>query len=250
MSEPIQALGGNPTYHFIGDPCRRGHPGLRYRKDKVCVHCVREKNTQERAAARVAEITTRACRWCGGPIAPELHLGAVFCSAECRSAHWVHQRVHAAHTRRRERICHRCKEAIPPERKQAVKYCSERCCREDKRPTGEVRNRRARADRLKNRRSWLIREIRQRSRKLGIPFDLTPDDIVFVDTCPVMGVPLDWNVSGNPQHNSPSVDRIRPNLGYTKGNIRVISQRANSLKTNATSAEMELVLADLKRLGL
>ena len=42
---------------------------------------------------------------------------------------------------------------------------------------------------------------------------------------------------------TPSLDRFVPNLGYVKGNIRVISFRANRLKSDATIDEMRQVLA-------
>lgn len=48
--------------------------------------------------------------------------------------------------------------------------------------------------------------------------------------------------------NSPSLDRIVPERGYVAGNLRVISNRANTLKNNATIDEMRLVLADLERI--
>lgn len=47
--------------------------------------------------------------------------------------------------------------------------------------------------------------------------------------------------------DSPSIDRIIPELGYTKGNIRVISNRANLLKSNATIEELQKVINDLRR---
>lgn len=46
---------------------------------------------------------------------------------------------------------------------------------------------------------------------------------------------------------SPSLDRIDSSKGYVKGNVRVISARANMLKNNATVEELTLVLKDLKR---
>ena len=46
--------------------------------------------------------------------------------------------------------------------------------------------------------------------------------------------------------NSPSLDRIRLELGYVKGNVRVISGRANLLKNDATIEELEAVLGDMK----
>jgi hypothetical protein len=47
--------------------------------------------------------------------------------------------------------------------------------------------------------------------------------------------------------NSPSLDRIVPEKGYVAGNIRVISQRANRIKSNATVEELRAVLKDLQK---
>ena len=44
--------------------------------------------------------------------------------------------------------------------------------------------------------------------------------------------------------DSPSLDRIVPELGYVKGNIRVISNRANHLKSDATLEEHRKILLD------
>jgi hypothetical protein len=38
--------------------------------------------------------------------------------------------------------------------------------------------------------------------------------------------------------DSPSVDRIDPNGGYVKGNVVVVSYRANLIKTNASVDEL------------
>jgi hypothetical protein len=46
----------------------------------------------------------------------------------------------------------------------------------------------------------------------------------------------------------PSLDRIDNNKGHVKGNVRMISYRANVLKSDATVEELTLVLADLKRI--
>jgi len=88
--------------------------------------------------------------------------------------------------------------------------------------------------------------VKSRARKFGIAFNLTIDDIVVPATCPVLGIPL---ITGSADRDQwPSVDRIKPVLGYVKGNVRVISYRANQLKNDATAAELVLVLADLQRI--
>ena len=44
--------------------------------------------------------------------------------------------------------------------------------------------------------------------------------------------------------DSPSLDRIFPESGYTKGNVRVISWRANWIKNNSTIEEIEKLYID------
>lgn len=80
-----------------------------------------------------------------------------------------------------------------------------------------------------------LRNIKQRAEKLGVPFNLTVEDIQPPETCPVFGFPLIRNIGGKlAAPNSPSVDRIVPELGYVKGNIQIISYKANVMKNDAT----------------
>lgn len=106
---------------------------------------------------------------------------------------------------------------------------------------------RARAWRLENIGRYILSRLRRRTQELGVPFDLEATDIVVPYVCPVLGIPI--VVDGNGQRdNSPSVDRKIPGLGYVKGNVRVISMRANRIKNDATVEELALVLADARRL--
>ena len=79
--------------------------------------------------------------------------------------------------------------------------------------------------------------IRCRCKKYGIPFDLTPEDVVIPDTCPVFGVPIEFAKNGAHKW-SVSIDRIDPDKGYVKGNIQVLSKLANSMKQDATDAQL------------
>jgi len=82
--------------------------------------------------------------------------------------------------------------------------------------------------------------------KKGLPFALTPDDLVMPKLCPVLGIPLEVRGRGEP--NTPSVDRVIPALGYVRGNVRVISWRANKLKSDCTDPdEMEAVADYIRR---
>lgn len=108
-----------------------------------------------------------------------------------------------------------------------------------------------RAKDVDRRRSWLLQRIKLKCTTNDIPFDLTIDDIVVPDVCPVLGIPLAFGVKGSGSyggvrggrggkvpHDSPSIDRIDPALGYTKGNVIIVSNRANFIKSNASVAEM------------
>ena len=94
---------------------------------------------------------------------------------------------------------------------------------------------------------FLLKGARNRAREKNIPFDICKDDVIIPETCPVLGIPLK---AGEKIvcHNSPTIDRIKPELGYVKGNIQVISYRANTLKNNATIEELEKVLEHLRNI--
>ena len=77
------------------------------------------------------------------------------------------------------------------------------------------------------------------AKRRGIPFDLTFEDVAYPDHCPILGIPLFRNIGKNgPTANSPSIDKIDPKLGYVKGNIQVISHRANVMKQDASAEEL------------
>jgi hypothetical protein len=82
-------------------------------------------------------------------------------------------------------------------------------------------------------------DARKRALKYGLPFDIEPDDIVVPEYCPVLGVKL----NEGSRESAASLDRVLPANGYVKGNVCVISFRANRLKSDATTQELRAVLA-------
>lgn len=79
--------------------------------------------------------------------------------------------------------------------------------------------------------------------KEGLEFDLTVEDLEpFPLTCPVLGIPINWMSTGGTKNDSPSMDRVVPEKGYTKGNVRLISQKANRLKQNASLTELQAII--------
>jgi hypothetical protein len=63
----------------------------------------------------------------------------------------------------------------------------------------------------------------------------------------LLGIPL-FRAEGQDgaRSNSPSLDRIDSSKGYTPDNIWVISNKANSIKSNATVEELETIAANLR----
>lgn len=92
----------------------------------------------------------------------------------------------------------------------------------------------------------LLALAKARAKRKGIPFDITVDDIHIPDNCPLLGVPMFRSI-GSIGRNSPTIDRIIPELGYTKGNIWVISSRANLIKNDSTLEELELLVLNLRK---
>lgn len=108
----------------------------------------------------------------------------------------------------------------------------------------ELSRKNANAARVANYEQHALTAVKSRSRKKGVPCDLELSDVQVPAVCSVLGIPLfkDRGLCDN----SPSVDQLVPGAGYMKGNVRVISNRANRLKSNATLAELALVVADLE----
>lgn len=114
----------------------------------------------------------------------------------------------------------------------------------EKRKTAEYReiNRISAANwRANHREKSMISGAKARAKRANMPFDITAEDIHIPEVCPVLLIPLFFTV-GVQTDNTPALDRIDNSLGYIKGNIAVISHKANRLKGNLTPDEISRML--------
>lgn len=87
---------------------------------------------------------------------------------------------------------------------------------------------------------YLYWSIKGRATRKDLPFDLSFEDVVAPKYCPILGIELKRNQGGKSNSwDSPSVDRIIPELGYVKNNIQIISMRANLMKNDASVEELQ-----------
>jgi hypothetical protein len=87
----------------------------------------------------------------------------------------------------------------------------------------------------------MYQRAKQRCKNNNREFSITVEDITIPDVCPVLGIKLNMNSGKSGAYrNSPSLDRIDNNKGYTKENIQVISQLANAMKGHATNEELHM----------
>lgn len=89
----------------------------------------------------------------------------------------------------------------------------------------------------KNPEKGMVSRAKKRALSKGYEFDITKEDIYIPKVCPLLDIPLVLGTKGN-YAASPSIDRIDPTKGYTKDNIWVISSKANTMKSNASSKEL------------
>ena len=98
------------------------------------------------------------------------------------------------------------------------------------------------------RRAWYHRDprktmalnARQNAELKGVPFAIAAEDIQIPAHCPALGLELKTSEHLR-SDSSPSIDRVIPERGYVPGNIRVISWRANRIKSDATADELRRI---------
>ena len=90
---------------------------------------------------------------------------------------------------------------------------------------------------------WVLwNSARNRAKLMNVEFNLVQTDIDLSECCPYLGIRLDYTRASERDtirdFTTPSLDRIDSSKGYVKGNIRVISFKANAAKCDATEQEL------------
>jgi hypothetical protein len=91
---------------------------------------------------------------------------------------------------------------------------------------------------------WIVRSKKSKKRKLRKDLSIEYYKSLLTTHCPLLEIELSYeNYEGQivPQ-NYATLDRINPQKGYIKGNVQIISYRANTLKNSASLDEMQLIV--------
>jgi hypothetical protein len=91
-----------------------------------------------------------------------------------------------------------------------------------------------------NPRHYLWYVARTRARKYGVEFSIKEEDIVIPEYCPILDTRLTKGNGYLP--NAMSLDRVDNDKGYIPGNVRVISRRANLMKSSLTIDILEKLI--------
>lgn len=129
-----------------------------------------------------------------------------------------------------------------------------KCCSKEKRREYHARHRDRMNARIKEYRRTtngklvtVLNHVRTKCKKFDIPFALDIIDLVFPTHCPVLGLELNFDCTSP---NCATIDRIRPELGYVRGNVVIVSMWANRIKSDASTAEIFKVAEFYKQFGV
>lgn len=95
--------------------------------------------------------------------------------------------------------------------------------------------------RLNNPEKVIYTSAKQRAKKKELEFNITLEDIVIPEYCPLLNIKLEKQFDKPRGDTSPSLDRIDNTKGYIKGNVWVISNKANIIKNSSSFKDFETI---------
>ena len=151
-------------------------------------------------------------------------------------------RAHNSLTSKKQLFCDECVKSLSDWERKTIKM---KVFPEFRKNYSEQR----RAEFLRRYKKNMIAQAKRRAINKGLEFSITEDDIIIPDICPILEVPIIIGTKGNYEY-SPSLDRIDNTLGYIKGNVQVISKKANSMKNSASYKELKMFCKNVLRYSL
>jgi len=133
--------------------------------------------------------------------------------------------------------CKKCdvKRSLPIRQRNSKEYQANRMARIKNDPElHEAIKKQKRENSRKNFKSVMLSNAKQRAKRSGIDFNITIEDIIVPNLCPLLKIPFIVGTMATGFRYTPTLDRVDSTKGYIKGNVRVISMLANSMKTDAT----------------
>lgn len=100
-------------------------------------------------------------------------------------------------------------------------------------------------DSEKGRHYRLLENARRRAKKHNLEISITMDDYEIPKRCPLLKIQIQLGGDSHFNMNSPSLDRIDNSRGYVKGNVAVISLKANKIKSNLSIEELRSLAQSL-----
>lgn len=148
----------------------------------------------------------------------------------------------ARHTNRQKYFCNNCIKSLSNWERKVIKmkvFPNER----------DKYLHQKRGEFLRNYIKQILYRTKIRAEEKNLDFNIDESDIIIPDKCPILEVPLIIGVKDNYEY-SPSIDRIDNNKGYIKGNIQIISKKANSMKNSASKEELIKFCKNILRYSL
>ena len=216
--------------YFTGNPCKNGHVAERYVSNKRCLECDRlnsKHNSQKYRMRNHDQLLQRNRDYYANNKEDINNVGK---EARKNNPRVIEKRVRQE---ARDQGLQTYETTIPCEHGHKIRRSSDGTC---------VACRQANWTRYSQsehgHKMQLLRAARKRAKEHNVPFEITIDDIIINDICPILGIPLERGNQKNFAYNSPSLDKIIPDLGYVPGNIQVISSKANRMKSDGTKEDI------------
>lgn len=92
----------------------------------------------------------------------------------------------------------------------------------------------------------IFHNAKYRAKRNGIEFSITKEWVAMsaVKICPLLEIELDYGASKSCDESA-SIDRIDSSKGYTPENCKIISFKANRIKSNATLQDLQKIAKNM-----